>query len=260
MKLKELFEAQQIIQEMPMTAHGVYFKGTPYSDETSSWRLERDWKLVQHPTHVKKLENMFAKSKHNFGIFVIDSKLLRNRFNGQVMNEYESKLSNYLTSEQLKEIYDAENRITIIVAENTEEAEQQIMTPWMYAHKLWHFFDEQKSTSKIWELTREIKDLINEYAKNYYGTSIYYKPTSQLIGTTKSFRERKITSDLEVGNELFCQHINTGGHCVLASNMSDRFNTQAEADTYRLEVQDKINKMFDEILTEATGLIMFLIA
>jgi hypothetical protein len=62
----------------------------------------------------------------------------------------------------------------------------------------------------------------------------------------------------EVANELFCQHINSGGKAILADNPSKLGLEKGKQ--YRLEIQDEINKLYDEILTKLAGKILFLTA
>lgn len=268
MKLKDLMEAQKLIQEMPMVSHGVYGKLDDTEDYSlrkkigSSWHKASDRKLVKHPVHIKKLEHMFARTKHNFGIFVVDDNPMRLALTGQILNDKRNSVSKYLDSEQVEEIFNTDNRITLIVAENSPFETDEPMTPWMYAHKLWHFIDEQDSVpSDIRSLVDMISNVLGTYAKVYYGSNNGLDGKARfLIGTTKAFRDENLAGGFEVPNELFCQHINSGGKAILSDNPSDRFDTQEKANEYRLEVQTKINKLYDEILTKLAGKILFLTA
>ena len=270
MKLKDLIEEQKLIQEMPMVSHGVYGK----LDDTenyvnsmgrtsgSSWHKASDRKLVKHPVHIKKLERMFARTKHNFGIFVVDDQAMKKKLTGQILNNKRNLVSQFLQPEQVEEIFNTDDRITLIVAENSQFAQDEPMTPWMYSHKLWHFIDEQDSVpSDIKSLVDMISNVLGTYAKEYYGSNNGLDGKVRfLIGTTKAFRDENLAGGFEVPNELFCQHINSGGRAILADNPSDRFDTQEKANEYRLEIQTKINKLYEEILTKLAGKILFLTA
>jgi hypothetical protein len=266
MKLKDLMEAQKLIIEMPMVAHGVYGNLDDTEDYVnsmgkttgSSWHKASDRKLVKHPVHIKKLEHMFARTKHNFGIFVVDDQAMKKKLTGQILNNKRNIVSQYLDSEQVDEIFNTDNRITLIVAENSQFKNDEPMTPWIYAHKLWHFIDEQDSVpSDIRSLVNKASSILGEFSKTYYGKEIS-GVIKHSIGTSKAFRDKTLAGDFEVANELFCQHINSGGEARLADNPS-KLGLE-KGNQYRLEIQDEINKLYDEILTKLAGKILFLTA
>lgn len=270
MKLKELFEAQYQLNEMPMIKHGAYgqfdsdvdfnFYGKPSDmrDDNTSWHKRADRLLVTNPTHIKKLEHMFARTKHKFAIFAIDNHIAKTNLKGQVLNNKRDLVEEFLGHYAAEQIYDNyKDCITLLVAENSGDKDDVPMLPWMYAHKLWHFIDERDTIPpSVTNLKHQTKQLISDYAYSQFGA--YDSGVHQMIGTSKAFRKKQITASFEVANELFCQFINTGGKIHL--NQAASILSPEQSEELISVTTTKLEELYEEILTQLKGQILFLTA
>jgi hypothetical protein len=269
MRLKDLLEEQKLIQEMPMIKHGTigkfdsektyqYFDTLDMAKDGTSWHKASDRKLVKNPVHINKLEHMFARTKHNFSIFAIDNNNAKVALKGRILNDDRDEVEQFFGEEKTSEIYDDyTNSITLLVAENSADKSDEIMAPWLYAHKLWHFIDEQPSVpSDIMKLKKELKSFIVDYAHRQFGS--FDSGVQQLIGTSAAFRNKEISASFEVSNELFCQFINTGGKVTL--DIKNSILNKEQANQLKIETESKLEKYFDDILTKLNGNILFLTA
>jgi hypothetical protein len=258
MRLYEIMIKHKVIGKFDSTTD---YEEYDIDDDDTSWHKTSDRKLVKHPVHIKKLEKMFSKTPYNFAIFVIDNKNLKTKFIGKDITHMRDSIAQYLEQDDVSMIYDNhDNCITLLVLENAAGEINHPMTPWIYAHKLWHFIDDWRSGNS----TRHpdvmlARNLTISYEEKQFGLAYdldYDK--CNLIGTSASFKNKKVNSRSEATNELFCQYINTGGKVIL--NTAHSILSDSDATNLKNNTEHQLEKYFSNILESLVGKIMIVTA
>lgn len=249
--------------------------------KNSSFRHERDRRIITHPASIANIKKKFGKVRQNINIlFVNTPKGNRYTEHGMVDKHWIGK---NLGDEVLEKInkMQTDNAITIIFTNN--KGDQRIpMTPWIMAHRMMHVFargNPEKYQAAADEITRFTSDYVfpaylgydraapstyKQYSGGYGRQShrskqLLFKHLFHKIGTFKSARDKKLRDWFEVINELGAQYIITGDvtfneapRCIGARNeyctsdklMVDQANDGIESMAHYFGM--KMDKMLDD--------------
>jgi hypothetical protein len=203
-------------------------------DRGSSFRHQRDRRIVTHPASIENIKKKFGNTKHNINIlFVNTAKANRHTEHGTVDKNW---IREELGDEVLQKVnsMNTENAITIIFTNN--KGDQRIpMTPWIMAHRMMHVFARGKIRPYYTDAADELIRFTSDYVlPTYLGydrkvpptydtmggrsfrggdnrkTQLLFKHLFHKIGTFKSARDKKLRDWFEVINEVGAQYLITG--------------------------------------------------
>lgn len=225
----------QPLTEMPIRT----FNTIGDFSKNSSFKKPIDRALVTNPKSVQKIKNMFAKTQHDFNMFMVNLPEARPFTEiGYVNYDWiEARMPKVAVDIRP---YLSTNAINIIFTNNSAD-EHYPMTGWILAHRISHALSRNISISGVQEIgtmrkaqyvTMEtLSDIFNEYygiplKGMKYGDARYPNPASwtsldrkhQLmlkkffhqIGTFKSARDSNIRDYFEFLHECFAQYLING--------------------------------------------------
>ena len=251
----------------------------------SSFRHERDRRIITHPASIANIKKKFGNVRQNINIlFVNTPQGNRHTELGEVSipwitDELGPKVVSKIESMR------TENAITIIFT-NNKGAQRIPMTPWIMAHRMMHVFargNPRKYQEAADEITRFTSDYVfpaylgydrtapstyNQYLTGGYQRSASHRDKQLLfkhlfykVGTFKSARDKKLRDWFEVINELGAQYIITGAvkfneapRCIGARNeycasdklMLDQANDGLESMAHYFGM--KMDKLLDDCI------------
>lgn len=200
--------------------------------KNSSFRHERDRRIITHPAAVENIKKKFGNTKQNINLVFVNTP------KGNQINEYGEasmeEIQKHLGDEVVnatKKVHSG-NDITVIMTNN--KGDQRFhMTPWIIAHRMMHAFarkgyggpsqtDYTESADEVMRMFSYIAQLYNALPygkgearydnmhKHSRDLQLFMKNLFQEVGTFKSARDKKIRDWFEVINELGAQYIITG--------------------------------------------------
>lgn len=205
----------------------------------SSFRHERDRRILTHPASIQNIKKKFGNTKHNINLLFVNTPKA-NQFteHGSVTKEWISK---NLGEEVLSKLngMDTSNAITIVFT-NNKGAQRIPMTPWIMAHRMMHVFAIGHPTRPLYtDAADELARFVGEYVMPAYigydrktlstygqlssfqhyerkrrqsrNYQLLFKHLFHKIGTFRSAREKKLRDWFEVFNEVGAQYLITGG-------------------------------------------------
>jgi len=204
--------AQQIpVDEMAMKSY------TPLGDFSAPGPFkDPDYKLVVHPTHIKKVESFFKNTNQDFRFFVSNlPKLRKYRESGEATAEELEKIFGPKISQQI--LQGSDEAITVVFMGNYG-LNRVMMTPWTMAHRIGHAIaasdgygtNTQRSIPEWPRLRDEFRKSTEKILSTYYGVYSSIMPYGRYsyiedakralyygLGTTKSSRERNLNTSTE---------------------------------------------------------------
>lgn len=222
---------------------------------------DADRKLVQHPVHIKKLENFFSKCETDFKIIICNEA--KTNFDGGAFGELKFNQKDWavetvgLTPDQFDNIFDyADGAITCIFTVNDSD---HPLTPWITAHRIGHMFDDANSEFITEHVTKKVSEAAKRYMKppgTFFALSA--SEILKVILTSKAAREGKLGSSQEAAVELFAEYILRGK--ITLNPLPKEINVQnyiftlgQSSEEFDIYLARSIERIMDEVLNQMIG-------
>lgn len=246
-----LLESEQQLDEMPITS----LKKVGDFNKSSGFDAQ-DRKLLNNEKAVRKIQNLWSKTRADFDIYLVNSPKL-NKPQFREVGKVEPKLFQDLG---LPEIQQGEDTITIVFNGNFG-AEKTPLTAWTMAHRVGHVLNRDRKNSQWEDFYKAISEAFKTILKDLYKTDIPEQYRSgiftfggnkliqlcQIVGTFKSARDKNIRTAYEFIYELFAQYLITGQvkFNPLPTHFSYYDNKSKRTVQANLDIIDELNDYLD---------------
>lgn len=200
-------------------------------DKNSSFRRERDRKLIKSERYTQVVKKKFNNSYHLFNLYFVNSpKADKHTEVGVVTPEW---ILNNLGEDVYNKVIDKSGSEAVnVIFTNNKGAENMPMTAWIMAHRIAHALGRYSGGKRQVYSYEEANNTIKRYTKDIlelygYGrfsdpnnynnkrdairhTELMIKHFFTSVCTFRSARKGEIRDWFEVMHELFAQYITTG--------------------------------------------------